>query len=215
MRARLLAAALGLFEERGFDATAIDQIAERADVARQTVLNHYPAKKDFVVAWGANRRAELAEMEEVPGESARDGLRRMINALAEINLREEKLTRELAQQRIVPQPVPEAVLRIIREGQAAAEIDRSADPQAAAELFAAVYFDTLSRWLVGSVADGDLRQALNDRLDLLLNGIAASRLRDLVRGFLLHGRMTGLNSTTGIACQITLLRAELHEEGHR
>lgn len=38
------------------DAATIDQIAERADVARQTVLNHYPAKKDFVAAWGERRR---------------------------------------------------------------------------------------------------------------------------------------------------------------
>lgn len=171
MRGRLLAAALELFEAQGFGATTIDQIAERADVARQTVLNHYPAKKDFVAAWGERRRNELAAMEAAPAGSARDGLRRVMNLLAEINMREKRLTQQLREQRIVPQPVPDAVLRILREGQRTGEIDRSADPQVAAELVAAVYFDTLSRWLISDEPGYDLRQALNDRLDLLMNGL--------------------------------------------
>lgn len=178
MRSRLLAAALELFEAQGFGATTIDQIAERADVARQTVLNHYPAKKDFVAAWGERRRNELAAAQAAPAGPAgpaRDGLRRVMNLLAEINMREKRLTQQLREQRIVPQPVPEVVLRILREGQRAGEIDGSADPQAAAELVAAVYFDTLSRWLISDEPGGDLRQALNDRLDLLLNGLSATR----------------------------------------
>ncbi len=35
MRERLLSAALDLFAAQGFEKTTIDQIAERADVARQ------------------------------------------------------------------------------------------------------------------------------------------------------------------------------------
>jgi AcrR family transcriptional regulator len=174
MRARLLAAALELFEARGFDATTIDQIAERADVARQTVLNHYPTKKDFVAAWGERRRAELAAMEEASTEPVRDGLRRLINGLAQINETERRLTQQLRGQRIVPQPVPQALLWILREGRKRGEIAGSVDPQVAAEIVAAIYFDTLSRWLVDDEPAFDLRQALNTRLDLLLNGLAAS-----------------------------------------
>jgi AcrR family transcriptional regulator len=173
MRHRLLEAALELFESQGFDATTIDQIADRADVARQTVLNHYPAKQDFVAAWGERRRQELAVHEEVPVESARDGLHRIMSALAQINVREERLTRQLRKQRIVPQPVPEALFRILHEGQQRGEIARSADPQVAAEIIAGVYFDTVSRWLVDEPGF-DLRQELKIRLDLLLNGLAAS-----------------------------------------
>jgi AcrR family transcriptional regulator len=173
MRQRLLAAALELFESQGFDATTIDQIADRADVARQTVLNHYPAKQDFVAAWGERRREELAALEEVPAESARDGLHRIMSALAGINIREERLTRQLRKQRIVPQPIPEALLRILHEARERGEIAGSVDPQVAAEIIAGVYFDTLSRWLIGEPGF-DLRQELDVRLDLLLNGLAAS-----------------------------------------
>jgi AcrR family transcriptional regulator len=146
MRSRLLAAAFELFEAQGFGTTTIDQIAERADVTRQTVLNHYPAKKDFVAAWGEHRRNELAAMDAASTGSARDGLRRVMNLLAEINMREKRLTQQLREQQIAPQPVPDAVLRILRKGQRTGEIDGSVDPQVAAELVAAVYFDTLSRW---------------------------------------------------------------------
>ena len=180
MRQRLLAAALELFEAQGFEATTLDQIADRADVARQTVLNHYPAKKDFVAAWGERRRHQLAAMEDVPAESARDGLHRIMSSLAEINLREERLTRQLREQRIVPQPVPEAMLLILREGRARGELAGSVDPQVAAEIVAAVYFDTLSRWLIEGEPGFDLRQELNSRLDLLLNGLAADVERTAV-----------------------------------
>jgi AcrR family transcriptional regulator len=173
MRQRLLAAALGLFEAQGFDATTIDQIADRADVARQTVLNHYPAKKDFVAAWGERRRTALAAIDDVPDGSARDGLHRIMSALAEINVREERLTRQLRDQRIVPQPVPKAMVRVLRDGRGRGEIAASADPQAAAEIIAAVYFDTVSRWLIAQEPAFDLRQELSSRLDLLLTGLAA------------------------------------------
>ena len=73
MRERLLSAALDLFAANGFAETTIDQIAERADVARQTVLNHFPHKTDFARAWGQGRRDRLAAIGEgVAGdESAR------------------------------------------------------------------------------------------------------------------------------------------------
>jgi len=181
MRARLLSAALRLFAEQGYEATTIDQIAATADVARQTVLNHYPHKRDFLQAWGQDRRDQLLELADQarPGESARGQLHRYFAALAQMNEREPELTRTLylslrhdevlAYQR----PVPEAVLAAIRRGQARGELDPAADPAAAAEVLTAVYFDTLTRWLTQAGAPGDLPSVLAVKLDLVLTGLTA------------------------------------------
>lgn len=47
-RERLADAALALFEERGYDDTTVDDIAERAGVGRSTVFRHHRSKEDLV-----------------------------------------------------------------------------------------------------------------------------------------------------------------------
>ena len=179
MRARLLTAALHLFGEQGYDGTTIDQIAERADVARQTVLNHYPHKRDFPRAWGQQRRDRLLDLAESggPEEPVRERLSRYYAALARINEDERELTRMLyvslwhddvlAHQR----PVPDAILDAIQQGQHSGELAPDMDSSAAAEVLTAIYFDTLSRWLVEPDPPFDLQAALQRKLDLVLAGL--------------------------------------------
>lgn len=47
-RERILEAAVELFGEQGVDATKVADVCERADVARQTFFNHFPAKADLL-----------------------------------------------------------------------------------------------------------------------------------------------------------------------
>lgn len=47
-RRALATAALGLFSERGFDETTIEDITEAADVARRTFFRHFATKEDVV-----------------------------------------------------------------------------------------------------------------------------------------------------------------------
>jgi TetR/AcrR family transcriptional regulator, cholesterol catabolism regulator len=178
MRARLFSAALDLFAVNGFADTTIDQIAERADVARQTVLNHFPHKTDFARAWGQGRRDQLAAIgENVPAdEPARTLVHRYFAVLAEMNERERDLTRAMLQS-LTPteiflfiRAVPAAA---IRRGQEQGEFSSAADPGTAAEILTSVYFGTVSRWLVDGPPPFDLAQALADRLELVLGGLQA------------------------------------------
>lgn len=183
MRLRLLAAALDLFAGQGYEATTIDQIANHADVARQTVLNHYPHKRDFLSAWGQRRRDQLLDMADSagPDEPASGQLHRYYAALARMNEEERQLTRMLhlslphddvlTHQR----PVPEAVLSAIRRGQYRDEFNPSLDPSIVAEVLTAVYFDTLSRWLTGTDPPFDLSDALAGKLDIVLEGLDGPR----------------------------------------
>jgi AcrR family transcriptional regulator len=176
MRDRLLEAALELFGAQGYEATTIDQIAARADVARQTVLNHYPHKRDFVAEWGSRRRDRLVAL---PGGTARQRLHRYFDALAEMNERQRDLTRMLyltfssAESSVHQRPVPDATVAAIRAGQADGDFDATIDPDLAAQVVAAIYFDTLSRWLT-SEPSFDLGAVLHAKLDLVLAGLNAS-----------------------------------------
>lgn len=52
MRRKILTAALELFTERSFDEVTVEEIADRADVARGTVFNHFASKESLCHAMG-------------------------------------------------------------------------------------------------------------------------------------------------------------------
>ena len=49
-RQRILAAALELFTRQGYERTSTRQIAQAAGVAEGSIFNHFPSKKDLLVA---------------------------------------------------------------------------------------------------------------------------------------------------------------------
>jgi AcrR family transcriptional regulator len=65
-RARILAAAVALFAERGIDAE-MREIAERAGLAVGTVYNHFPSKDDLIVAVIHEALGEVEQAAEQAG----------------------------------------------------------------------------------------------------------------------------------------------------
>lgn len=57
----LLEAAAELFRERGITKTTVDDIAEAADVARQTLFNHFPYKEAFALELTADSVEETTQ----------------------------------------------------------------------------------------------------------------------------------------------------------
>lgn len=60
-RQRIVDVATRLFEERGIDATSIDDIARAVELSRATVFNHFPYKEAILVEIGARFVAHIAE----------------------------------------------------------------------------------------------------------------------------------------------------------
>ena len=59
-RQRIFDAAIALFREKGFEATTVDEITEKADVGRGTFFNHFP-RKETVLAYLSEERLNEAE----------------------------------------------------------------------------------------------------------------------------------------------------------
>ena len=81
-REQIIEAAMRLFEERGYQATTIADIASAADVAPRTFFSYFPSK-EAVVFHNVDRDLDgLASTlrDRLPGETAFDALRRWIDA---------------------------------------------------------------------------------------------------------------------------------------
>lgn len=71
---RLLGVADQLFRERGVSGTTIDDIAQAADVARQTVFNHFSYKEALALELGAESVEKIAQRAHVLLEAGSSGL---------------------------------------------------------------------------------------------------------------------------------------------
>ena len=62
VRAAVVEAAFALFEERGFDETTIEDIAERAEVSRRTIFRYFASKEDLVFLGQAAENAQVVAL---------------------------------------------------------------------------------------------------------------------------------------------------------
>ncbi|GGL92320.1 TetR/AcrR family transcriptional regulator [Nakamurella endophytica] len=90
-RERLVAAAVDLFTEQGYDATTVTQIAERAGVTKSTFFRLFPDKRELLVAGQETLSRLLGEgIADAPADAGplaavADGLRRASGALGPAN----------------------------------------------------------------------------------------------------------------------------------
>ena len=74
VRGRLLEAARALFDQKGFAATTVDEICDRADVAQKTFFNHFPTKhhvvREIAEAFLDDMGAYVEEARKQPGSTA-------------------------------------------------------------------------------------------------------------------------------------------------
>jgi len=97
-RKRIFSEAIGLFLEKGFDATTVEEIAERADVGKGTVFNYFPQKTAFLIAayseWVEVIREELGPVESWRG-PARDQLTRLFDFMIDLSVKRRALSRQI------------------------------------------------------------------------------------------------------------------------
>lgn len=185
-RLRLYEAAISLFAEKGYDKTSIDDIAERADVARATVFNYFERKDKFLDAWGDERRKSLTVAimgQNSPEVSTQEQIRQCMRALAHANEQDRHIARTLvtawvrAGGPVAEEPYTAHIFaQLVTVGIARGDLRADADPELVGHLLRDIYLGTLYRWLGddSSVPPFDLRDHLLAALDVLLTGLAAA-----------------------------------------
>ena len=62
----LYAAAIALFEEKGYDTVTVAEITRAAGVAKGTFFNHFPSKADILAEWYRRLIATAFETAKTP-----------------------------------------------------------------------------------------------------------------------------------------------------
>lgn len=179
-RRGIFSAAMKLFADRDYDAVTIEDICERADVAKATFFLHFPNKAALLTEFNERLTADLQErLNHVTG-SAEDKLRFMVSALvddweqnAEIM---RKMVREFLDQPSLPEAATEAnaglldlITDIVKEGQRAREFGTKVAPELVAAALVASWGSFISAW--SSDRKEIPQSAGEDLLDIMLNGL--------------------------------------------
>ncbi|MFG1955999.1 TetR/AcrR family transcriptional regulator [Micromonospora sp. NPDC048830] len=178
-RERVYAAAIRLFVEQGFESTTMEDISERASVARATVFNHFQRKSAFLDEWSARRRRRALDavraarrgdhsLKEVltqymieladSSESARDETVALIGSAIRSTdaFGNTYLARELTE--------------LVEQAQRSGEVRAEVDAAQAGLIIATSYFAILERWITDP-PPFHLRAALLGMLDLVFHGL--------------------------------------------
>ena len=189
-RRRIYDAAFQLFVEKGYDATTIEEIAERADVAKGTVFNYFPRKTSFLAALAEHWTSQIEEELGAPdswGGSTRDKLIKVFRFLADLGAQNPELARlaffeslrfmhaMVEEGRAEEGPVRNfrrLTRTLLHRGQAAGEIRSDVDIEPAASLIESAFHRTLAHWLATGGSRASLHREFATKLDMVFSGIA-------------------------------------------
>jgi AcrR family transcriptional regulator len=190
VRRKIYDAAFALFVEKGFDATTVDEIAQRADVGKGTVFNYFPRKTSLLAALAGDWTDRLIEkFGPVSGwrGSTRTQLERAFRFLADLGARNPALSRLALEESLrrmheggdAPSAVDDPVEgfrritpSVLRRGQERGDVRRDIDPEHAAELIESAFFRTMAHRLRGGTR-ARMHRELADKLDVVFCGLGS------------------------------------------
>jgi TetR/AcrR family transcriptional regulator, regulator of mycofactocin system len=187
-RARIVSASLDLFEEHGFQATTVDEIAARADVAPRTFFRYFPTKEAvlFADAGALGQRIARALAQRPGDEHPFLSLTAVMDALADEipgREREIKLRKQVAvdnpgiwayERRLLDAEVADALADFVAD-RLDVSIGQDPRPRLWAGLVMTTFRVALHLWLEAG-EKGSLRPALQEAFAAALEAMDALRL---------------------------------------
>jgi len=159
VRSRILEAAVELFDARGYEATRVCEISERADVAHKTFFNHFPSKQHLLEAIARFAMDEqLAGIEELRKRplSTEQRIVRLFEGIADraedAGAMRPELLHEIIRFTHATHPGDEArklhdaFAAIVRDGLAAGDVTREHEEETLVEMLLGAYYALMLNW---------------------------------------------------------------------
>ena len=187
-RQRIFQAARDLFKRKGFEATTVDDITERADVAKGTFFNYYPRKEAVLFELSLRHIGEVEAYGERLAGSPMTAVERMLGAMrhgVQLYLRDRDLSRVMLLQLFkgatalgpetleINQRAQSMIRGFVQKAQAAGELRRDMDAERATYVLRSIFFLTVLVWVSAPAPPYDLGEELPARIRLALEGLAS------------------------------------------
>ncbi len=187
-RRRITLSALELFHEKGFDATTVDEITERADVAKGTFFNYFPRKEAVLEALSQEWMERAEEHAAFHGTTSSERIKAIFGGVAEAYGQDRALARMLVRVSMERMVCPEEdakrtglyslVAAAVEDGKVSGEFRPDLQVEAAFGVVASVFMGTLIWWVGGGPHQRlmanktvSLHDAVESQLSLALEGI--------------------------------------------
>src|SRR5262245_34792789 len=186
-RERIFEAACKLFRDKGFEQTTIDEIAEKADVAKGTFFNYFPRKEAVLgylsEIWLEEAERKAAEIVESSGPAAA-GILEMFVDFAGFYEEDPQLAQHIVAEAArrftdgcddICKRWDDLGVKLIQHLQRNGEVRSDLRPERAHEILGAVYHDTLMRWASAEEKPFALKEELRARLSIAIEGLEARK----------------------------------------
>jgi AcrR family transcriptional regulator len=186
-RQGLLEAAHDLFRDKGYEATTVEEITGRADVAKGTFFNYFPSKEALlseVAVWGIEKLRAALDVSQGAPASPVGRLKLLTRLLYEHHTRDMQLARQAFATRLCDPPPPPQEARhrlfgffteLVSEAQACGEIRADVNPELVGDLLRLSYFRHMVAWNSGG--DWQPAEYFDYMIDLLMDGLAGPNWR--------------------------------------
>lgn len=184
---QLMECGIGLFRERGYDQTRVQDIIERAEVSEATFFNYFPTKDSVLKAFALERVEQYGSLLEASllasGRPLAERLRDLLSAIALAFSDDREFMAVVATRSKLFFGARDAMLdqelrtyellgRLFREGQERGEVRSDIDAMQLAEIFTGVYTLTLINWLTSWRDDASpLDERLGRAADVFVDGV--------------------------------------------
>ncbi len=187
-RRRITLSALELFHEKGFDATTVDEITERADVAKGTFFNYFPRKEAVLEALSQEWMERAEEHAAFHGRTSSERIKAIFGGVAEAYGQDRALARMLVRVSMERMVCPEEdakrtglyslVAAAVEDGKASGEFRPDLDADAVFGVVASVFMGTLIWWVGGGPHHDQIQQttltlhdAVERQISLVFDGL--------------------------------------------